>query len=50
MHDPTACSKIVEHLLHIQVDYPELEKKYPVEEIADLTGLTVKSQHCNSRL
>ncbi len=29
MHDPTACSKIVEHLLHIQVDhidYPELEK------------------------
>ncbi len=29
MHDPTACSKILEHLLHIQVDhidYPELEK------------------------
>jgi len=29
MHDPTVCSKIVEHLLHIQVDhidFPELEK------------------------
>lgn len=29
MHDPEACSKIVEHLLHVQVDhidYPELEK------------------------
>lgn len=29
MHDPTVCSKIIEHLLHIQVDhidFPELEK------------------------
>ncbi len=29
MHDPVACSKIIEHLLHVQVDhidYPELEK------------------------
>ena len=29
MHDPTVCSKIVEHLIHIQVDhidFPELEK------------------------
>ena len=29
MHDSVVCSKIIEHLLHVQIDhidYPELEK------------------------